>query len=498
MLRLLTSLLLLTPVTYIHAHSIKHVIVLMMENRSFDHMLGYLHQNNSNINGLKGDEYNLMDCTNPSSTKVMINSNAAFSDPDPDHSVQSITQQIYCEHTMNDSRPTHPGDMSGFVTNAVTHIPGHAETVMSCFNENTVPILTQLAREYAVFDAWHASVPGQTQLNRMYANSATSYGDCNNDDIVRIIEGYPQKTIFEQLDEAGYTWAIYYEDIASTLFHEYVRLPQNWGKMLPMSAFFEHAANNTLPNYVWLEPRYFEDFGLPASDQHPSHDVAEGEKLIKSIYEAVHTSPAWNNTLFMVTYDEHGGFYDHVVPTVNIPNPDGRVCSSPEFDFTRIGVRVPTIAISPWIAPGSVIHTPINGPTPNSQYEHTSIMATMRAIFNMTTPLNARDAWAATFENILTLDSPRTNTKKNLGHVHSLRHWGLHGERDMNDLQKSWVRLGNVLNTLARGSTNPAEVEDTPQIIKEGDGGRYVMSAMTNFIDFQRRQFESQTQAQIN
>lgn len=471
----------------------------MMENRSFDHMLGYMHQNNTNINGLRGDEYNLMDCADPNSEKVMVNPNAAFSDPDPDHSVQAITQQIYCTATMNDSRPLHKADMSGFVTNAVGHIPGHAPTVMSCFNENTVPILTSLAREYALFDAWHSSVPGQTQLNRMYANSATSYGDCNNDDIVRIIEGYPQKTIFEQLDEAQYTWKIYYEDIASTLFHEYVRRPQNWGKMLPMSSFFDDAKKGDLPNYVWLEPRYFEDWGKPASDQHPSHDVAEGEKLIKSIYEAIRASPAWNDTLFLVTYDEHGGFYDHVVPTVDIPNPDGKVCTSPlSFDFTRLGVRVPTIAISPWVAPGTVIHTPTHGPAPNSQYEHTSIMATMRAIFNMSTPLNARDAWAATFEHILNLDEPRTNTRKELGHVHSLRHWGLHGNREMNDLQKSWVRLGNVLHTLASGSQNVEDVPETPEIVNEGDGGRYVLSAMNNFIEYQRIQLERMSTISTN
>jgi len=86
-----------------------------------------------------------------------------------------------------------------------------------------------------------------------------------------------------------------------------------------------------------------------ANDQHPSHEISQGEMFIKELYEAVRASPLWNKTALVITYDEHGGFFDHVPTPLNIPNPDGKVSQDPSFDFTRIGIRVPTIVISPWV-----------------------------------------------------------------------------------------------------------------------------------------------------
>jgi phospholipase C len=119
--------------------------------------------------------------------------------------------------------------------------------------------------------------------------------------------------------------------------------------------FKQHASRGILPNYVVVEQRYFDMKMLPANDDHPSHDVSEGQAFVKEVYEILRASPQWEEMLFVITYDEHGGFYDHVpTPVNNVPNPDGLVGPEPYyFDFKRLGVRVPTIMISPWINKGT-------------------------------------------------------------------------------------------------------------------------------------------------
>ena len=154
--------------------------------------------------------------------------------------------------------------------------------------------------------------------------------------------------------------------------------------------------------------------GEGSNDQHPDHDVALGEALIKDVYEAVRASPQWNETLFIITYDEHGGFYDHVVPP-NAPNPGGAGAGGPSYpdagyNFTQLGVRIPTVLVSPWIERGTVVSEPppAQRPTNDSQYNLTSIMATARKLLGMpTTPLTKRDAWAGTFEHVLSRRAPR-------------------------------------------------------------------------------------------
>ena len=119
--------------------------------------------------------------------------------------------------------------------------------------------------------------------------------------------------------------------------------------------FKRHFEEGKLPNYVVVEQRYFATKIVPGNDDHPPHDVSEGQKFVKQVYEALRSSPQWNEILFVAVYDEHGGFYDHVpTPTQGIPNPDDKTSPEPHnFEFDRLGVRVPAILISPWIAPGT-------------------------------------------------------------------------------------------------------------------------------------------------
>ena len=179
-----------------------------------------------------------------------------------------------------------------------------------------------------------------------------------------------------------------------------------------------------------------------------SADVSEGQKLFKRVYEILRKSPLWNDTLLLITYDEHGGFYDHVpTPLDGIPNPDGLVSEDPPFTFDRLGVRVPTVAISPWIPKGLVVHEPTDGPTPTSHYDHASIPATIRKLFNISEPLTARDAWSAPFDHILSLSEPRTDCPMTMPDVpFSLRHQPQDGMAPVTELQKEFVLLASSLN----------------------------------------------------
>jgi phospholipase C len=147
-----------------------------------------------------------------------------------------------------------PGPMTGFLKDY-----DNGQVIMDCFDPAHIPALTTLASEFALFNYYHASVPGPTEVNRLYLHSATSYGSGSNDD-VKLAEGYPQRTIFHSLDETVYnrTWGSYYQDAPTTLFFDYVRHPKNLPKLHPFFKFKEHADAGTLPNYAFLEPRYID------------------------------------------------------------------------------------------------------------------------------------------------------------------------------------------------------------------------------------------------
>lgn len=202
---------------------------------------------------------------------------------------------------------------------------------------------------------WFASVPASTQPNRFYIHSATSHGAMSNNR-QDLVDGFPQKTIMDLVDEAGLSFGIYYQNIPATLFFKNMRQLKYMTNFHEYSLSFKlHAKLGLLPNYVIIEQRYFDTKLLPANDDHPAHDVSEGQKFLKEVYETLRSSPQWKNMLLLITYDEHGGFYDHVpTPAVDIPNPDGLIGPEPYFfKFDRLGVRVPTIMVSPWIDKGT-------------------------------------------------------------------------------------------------------------------------------------------------
>lgn len=402
---------------------IRHIVLLIEENRSFDHMFGF----RQGVHGLNGTESNPIDPTYPSKGRVFVSADAPdVALCDPDHNLPPTTWKIYGPegHSGPDAVPT----MEGFVSFEYLERNETNDTnycgVMQSLHKSRTPVLNALADSFVLMDAFHASVPGPTWPNRMFCLSGTSAGQTETDNpwFQGILGSlFPQRTIFDQLAESGLTWRNYVGDGPWELFMN--SIAQHPESILEMSAFYSAAAAGNLPNFSYISPRagMSVSTGESANDMHPDHSVAEGELLIKNIYEALVASPQWNETLFIVTFDEHGGFYDHVPPpTDGIPPPDNYSSFPDAFGFDRLGIRIPTLLISPWVPKGVVESSPPDAakPYPSSKYELSSVISSTRKLFSASMgnvpPLTKRDEWAATFDHLLSETSPRTDVPMTL------------------------------------------------------------------------------------
>jgi phospholipase C len=378
---------------------IEHLVVLMLENRSFDHLLGFLKRENSAINGLTGNETNPPAAENRPDVRVSdVAGDVDDLDPDPNHDFDDVTEQIF---GVPDA--TGPVTMSGFVRNYAS-VSGsnaiHGENIMRCFKSQTLPILTTLALQYGVCDRWFSSVPSSTIPNRMFVHGASSAGSVTQD---AIEAPFLLHTIFESFGpNTIYSYRIYTSGASILMANKY--LLQSQGKFADYSQFESDALDGNLPAYTFIEPTYDDDDnGNFANSQHPDFPVDRGEQLIANVYNILTKSPGWKSTLLLILYDEHGGIYDHVAPPAVTPKPENAHLpvqpSGPpyNFDFTRLGVRVPAVFISPCIPAGTIIN--------DQDYEHSSVVATVRKLFCPgTNPLTWREAQAATFESVLTLE----------------------------------------------------------------------------------------------
>ncbi|KAK9749073.1 hypothetical protein RND81_02G100500 [Saponaria officinalis] len=438
-----------SPNSNLNPNPIKTVVVLVMENRSFDHILGWMKQLHPELDGVSGsNEFsNPFNTSDPDSTRMHFGDGSVYVDPNPGHEFQDIYEQIYGEPWSEDSKQkkSHP-TMQGFAQNANRIQPRMAETVMNGFKPELVPVYKELVTEFGVCDRWFASAPAATHPNRLYIHSATSHGLTTNDN-KKLYQGLPQKTIFDSLHESGFSFGIYYKSAPSTLYYRNLRKLKYLTKFHQFDLKFKHhCKEGKLPNYVVIEPNYFDLPESPGDDDHPSHDVSRGQKFVKEIYEALRSSPQWNEMLFLIIYDEHGGFFDHVpTPVDGVPSPDGRPGPAPySFGFDRLGVRVPAIFISPWIEPKTVIHSP-TGPEATSQYEHSSIPETIKKLFHLKSFLTNRDAWAGTFESVLNRTTPRTDCPVTLPEPVTLRDINANQHNQLSDFQEDLVQLAACL-----------------------------------------------------
>jgi phospholipase C len=366
---------------------IRHVVVLMLENRSFDCMLGQLYPASDAFDGLTGAEANVWHNGNdqeavPVWTDPTMGPGATtVPNPDPGELFKDIREQLSGKSGFN-------APMGGFVDNYMaqpaTQTPPRPEAVMHYFTEAHVPVISQLARAFGVSDRWFASAPCQTWPNRLFAHTGSAGGDVNN---TPLHVPYMMPTTFERVAAGGKTWGIFFHD-----FPQAATLGRLWPHIEGFHRFNDFlldAASGNLPSYSFIEPRYFADVtgNKMPNDEHPPHNVAYGEELIATVYNALRAGPAWRNTLLIITYDEHGGSFDHVIPgraaPPGGPSPDG-------FGFDSFGVRVPAVIVSPYVIAGSIIRAP--GSTP---FDHTSIFKTLQELFRLDpSPLTPRTAAA--------------------------------------------------------------------------------------------------------
>ncbi|KAG9457363.1 hypothetical protein H6P81_001871 [Aristolochia fimbriata] len=460
---------------------IKTVVVLVMENRSFDHMLGWMKRLNPEIDGVTGTESNPLSTKDPDSPRYYFGNQSVFVDPDPGHSFQAIREQIFGSEDASAA----VAPMNGFAQQAfaMTNATAMPREVMNGFDPGMVPVYRALVSEFAVVDRWFASVPSSTQPNRLFVHSGTSHGATSN--VAKLLaEGYPQRTIFENVHDEGLGFGIYYQNIPATLFYRNLRKLKYLVKFHPYGSFLDDARKGKLPNYAVVEQRYMDSKATPANDDHPSHDVYQGQVLVKEVYETLRASPQWNETLLVITYDEHGGFYDHVAtPVSGVPSPDGIVGPEPfNFRFDRLGVRVPTILVSPWIQKGTVVHGPNGSPFPTSQFEHSSIPATVKKLFNLSSPfLTKRDAWAGTFEGIVqTRTQPRTDCPEKLPTPVKIRRAEANEGAKLSEFQQELVQLAAVLNGDHLLTSFPDKI-GKDMTVREGQV--YMETALSRFFE---------------
>jgi phospholipase C len=371
---------------------IKHVFVLAMENRSFDHLFAF-------SSGLE---------LPPPEAQWGMTPDAPDRAPlDPPHDFEDVALQIGAQPPM-----------SGFRQQSYWSVSRQG------FAAGALPILTALAGDYFLFDTWFSSVPGPTWPNRFFLHAGSSAGLDNSPSAATTIESetvdslsfsFPNGTLFRRLEDAGRTWRVYHDD----LFPQVLAIKDmidpfrlNTGKFSWLRAgekefFVDDLANDYGVDYTFIEPNY----GLSTNGfengncQHPIGSMAAGEAFIKYVFESIRNSPVWPKSLLIITYDEHGGFFDHQTPPAAVPPGDGmqnqnRSAHPQNFGFDRLGVRVPAIAVSPWIAKGGLSSRAF----PGKIFDHTSVIKTVMNLFSVSGTLGAREAAATSFESICGLE----------------------------------------------------------------------------------------------
>ena len=387
--------------------ALQHIVVLMMENRSFDHMLGGLQALDARIDGLDGT------WSNPDTTgkEVKVAAKAAYQgqlDPDPGHHFHEVDVQLF----NGDTSPGRVATMKGFVRSYYDkrNSVKHSRQIMNYFDPARLPVITTLAQEFAVFNAWFASIPGPTLCNRAFAHYGTSFGHVGME-LLYANQKYP--SIYERLLDAGRTAKLYYFDEKSSTL-EVANLLENQGQFFGTFAqFLADCKAGTLPDYSFIEPNYVDHDGpgghLLASDQHPDHHVMAGERFIAQVYNAIRKNATlWRSTALLLVYDEHGGIFDHVPPPAVTPDefqaPADKTGTGMPFDFDRLGVRVPAVLISPWVPKSTVV-------SKGRIFEHASIPATVTEHFvGAFTDRSPRETNASTFLDLLSEPAMRTVT----------------------------------------------------------------------------------------
>jgi len=402
--------------------SIEHFIVLMLENRSFDQLLGALKASDPRIAGLTGQEFNYRDPRATQPVPVPVTPATAYTMPfDPAHEFPDVQVQLYgpSDNVQQPANlPVDPAPMSGFAYSAVgasqsAHVPAAAPRIMECFQPEQVPVMATLAREFALCNFWYSSLPGPTWPNRFFIHAGTSGGLTDSPGKEQIVAGFlfENGTIYERLRQVGEEWRIYHDGFPQAFGLANLQLTYfaPFSRKFRRMSFFEEDMKESLPAYVFIEPRYDDGHNyVRGNSMHPLNDIREGERLVKRVYEGLRGSQHWATSMLIITFDEHGGFYDHLAPPAATPTGDDTRYAHADrnFAFDRLGVRVPALVVSPFTRKGTVIGRDPTDPT--TRFDHTSVLATVEKRYGIK-PLTRRDAAAQTLEAALNLTAARTD-----------------------------------------------------------------------------------------
>lgn len=436
-----------TPAATSALANIQHVIVLMFENRSFDHILGDM----PGVNGVTPDLYNTYfplapaSAANPATNLTAIVPTLAPTNPgnlptesacvghDFNHDFgDGMLQDIFGPGTtgfiggspQGNPPVTYPAANSGFLSTLLgpgqTPAGPNGPGALSYFQWGSMQVFHTLAKNFVVCDAWHCDMPGHTSPNRAFMHCATT-GDLgiNDNDAAGSQNMVNRLSIFERIQNHGQTWKMYWpgancdtnwlnQQVFSQAYDSTNPSQANVTEV-PMAQFFADLSGGTLPFYSFI--MCWNDLGVGDTSMHPASAVEAGEELLGCIYTALQESPYWQNTLLVVNFDENGGIYDHhsagpsVLPVTVPPDFDPNDGQAPavttwtsattgktySFDFTALGVRIPVMLISPWLKAG-VCSTP---------YQNTSILRFLQDLLPNTTGqpyyLTQRDRAAPSF-----------------------------------------------------------------------------------------------------
>jgi phospholipase C len=429
--------------------ALDHIVVVMFENRSFDNLLGRLYEPGevASFEGVAGkDLSNPVPPWAPEAARGPVPYGIAATmntpNPDPGEEYQHVNTQLFGRIDPPSNRGVladkmtapwnapassrQPPSLDGFVADYISSFtaemgraPGYDEyaQIMTGYTPAQIPVTSALARGFACFDHWYCEVPTQTFANRSFMHAASSSGYVDN---LSPADSFPlhndAETIFERLHRYGQDWMVYCDPPShmslTGIIHARRLAPHFGTRFATTDQFLQDCADGTLPAYSFIEPNLL--YGH--NDMHPAFDalfpdtpidppssLLGGEALLAKIYDAIRSSSSANgsnawNTLLIVTFDEHGGTYDHVPPPLVPPPTAGTMAGQYGFAFDRSGLRVPAIAVSPWIAPRTVV---------NAEFRNTSVIATLRERWQLGASLTDRDAAAASLASVLTLETPR-------------------------------------------------------------------------------------------
>lgn len=426
------------------------IVYVMFENRSLDNVLGWLYEDEMPKNmippqphgpvydGLIQGKYSLplkphfwSDVTYYPIQKGVGSDGLTVPNLDPYEEYADVLDQLFGD--ANNTVETPPPDgthaaMQGFLQDFDADDDTWDETlqITETYTEAEIPILYGLARQYAVSDRWYCSMPTQTNPNRAFSLCGTSLGRLVNAGPFEIgIEQFHTRTIWNALAKKGVSMGIFYHEIwhDNQCFTQYTfpyvnKIRKKHPTLLEIEeigdpsdssdsseGFYARARSGRLPAFTYIEPKWgggiSYDLSKQGNDYHPPTNVCPGEKLLYDIYTALKSNEeAWKRTLLIVTFDEHGGTYDHHAPEWGATNPGDPDSLSSPFNFHLFGARVPTLLISPYVTPGTVFRAPREKPP----YDHTSILATLlrwKGIDPATARLWDRVAVAPTFEGVL-------------------------------------------------------------------------------------------------